>query len=134
MWFLHRRSLYSERVLDSCGEAIREFAFSFEGTREEYSFGPDHPLYKAPNGKMFAIASEQDDGTHVSLKLTAEESQEALTLPFVSPAPYLARNHWVLCVISNPVELEMTFGWMRRSHELVTAKPGRKPASTKRPA
>jgi predicted DNA-binding protein (MmcQ/YjbR family) len=75
---------------------------------------------------MFAIASEHEDGTHVSLKLTPEESEEALTLPFVSPAPYLARNHWVLCVVSNPAELDVTLTWMRRSHELVTAKPARK--------
>lgn len=116
---------------DAFSEAIREFAFTFEGTREEYSFGPDHPLYKAPNGKMFAIASKEDGTTRVSLKLTPEESEEALTLPFVSPAPYLARNHWVLCAISTSAELEMTLGWMRRSHELVTAKPARKKASTR---
>jgi len=120
-------------MTDSFGEAIRQFAFTFAGTREEYSFGPDHPLYKAPNGKMFAIASEQQDGTHVSLKLTPEEALEALSLPFVRPAPYLARNHWVLSVITNAFELEATLGWMRRSHELVTAKPARR-ASTKRQA
>ena len=118
---------------ESFSDAIREFAFTFEGTREEYSFGPEHPLYKAPNGKMFAIASEEDGTTRVSLKLTPEESEEALTLPFVSPAPYMARNHWVLCAISTPAELEMTLGWMRRSHELVTAKASRKTVSTKRP-
>ena len=112
---------------DSIAGAIRKFAFTFEGTREEFSFGPEHPLYKAPNGKIFAIASEHEDGTHVSLKLTPEESEEALTLAFVSPAPYLARNHWVLCVVSNQAELDMTFAWMRRSHELVTARPARKP-------
>ena len=119
--------------MTSFEQEVRNFAFTFEGTREEYSFGPEHPLYKAPNGKMFAIASEHDDGTHVSLKLTPEEAQEALSLPFVSPAPYLAKNHWVMCVVSNPAELEMTLTWLRRSHELVTAKPVRKP-STKRPA
>jgi predicted DNA-binding protein (MmcQ/YjbR family) len=81
---------------------------------------------------MFAIAREHEDGTHVSLKLTPEESEEALTLPFVSPAPYLARYLWVMCVVSGPAELDMTLSWMRRSHELVTAKPARKPkASTK---
>ena len=40
--------------------------------------------------------------------------EEALTLPFVKPAPYLARNHWVQCVISNEMELEMTLLWVRR--------------------
>ena len=114
-------------MAESFADRLREFAFTFEGTREEYSFGPEHPLYKAPNGKMFAIASEQEDGTHVSLKLTPEEAAEALTMPCVRPAPYLARNHWVLSVITCEPELDMTLGWIRRSHELVTSKPARKP-------
>jgi len=105
---------------------VRDFAFSFEGTREEFSFGPGSALFKAPNGKIFAISSEHDDGTHVSLKLTPDEVIEAMTLPFVRPAPYLAKNHWVLSVISNAAELDMTLSWIRRSHELVTAKPTRK--------
>jgi predicted DNA-binding protein (MmcQ/YjbR family) len=105
-------------------EQLREFAFTFEGTTEEYSFGEDTPLFKAPNRKMFAIGSDHEDGTHVSLKLTPAEAEEALTLPFVKPAPYLARNHWVQCTVSSDVELEMTLAWVRRSHELVTG--GRK--------
>jgi predicted DNA-binding protein (MmcQ/YjbR family) len=111
----------------SFADDVRSFALSFEGAREEFSFGSDHPVFKAPNGKMFAIASENSGGTSVSLKLTPEESIEALTLPFVRPAPYLARNHWVMATITDDAECEMTFGWIRRSHELVTAKPKRKP-------
>jgi predicted DNA-binding protein (MmcQ/YjbR family) len=121
-------------VTESFGEAIREFSLSFEGAREEFSFGPEHPVFKAPNGKLFAIASEHADGTHVSLKLTPEECLEALTLPFVRPAPYLAKNHWVMTVVSNPAELDATLAWIRRSHELVTSKPTRKRANTKQQA
>ena len=111
---------------ESFANEIRNFALSFEGSREEFSFGSDHPVFKAPNGKMFAIASEREEGTSVSLKLTPEEASEALTLPFVRPAPYLARNHWVMSVVSNEAECDMTFTWIRRSYELVTAKPVRK--------
>ncbi|MGE0601982.1 MAG: MmcQ/YjbR family DNA-binding protein [Dehalococcoidia bacterium] len=105
---------------------IREFALAFEGSREEFSFGSDHPVFKAPNGKMFAIASEDSGGTNVSLKLTPDECSEALTLPFVRPAPYLARYHWIMSTISNEAECEMTLSWIRRSFELVTTKPTRK--------
>lgn len=103
-------------------EHLRAFAFTFEGTTEEYSFGEDTPLFKTPGRKIFAMGSEHPDGLHVSLKLTPEEAEEALTLPFVKPAPYLARNHWVMCTVSNEVELDMTLGWVRRSHELVSRK------------
>lgn len=113
-------------MAESFAEQLRTFALTFDGAREEFSFGPDHPVFKAANGKMFAISSEHEDGTKVSLKLTPEEFAEALTLPFVRPAPYMARNHWVQSTIASEVEFEMTAGWIRRSHELVTAKPARK--------
>lgn len=111
---------------ESFAAQLRAFALAFPEAREEFSFGPDHAVYKAANGKMFAIASESDDGTSVSLKLTPEESEEALMLPFVRPAPYMARNHWVLATMRGEAEYEMTVAWVRRSHELVTAKPVRK--------
>ncbi len=111
---------------DSFAEQLREFALSFDQATEVFSFGPDHPVYKAANGKMFAVAADGEEGTSVSLKLTSEEALEALSLPFVRPAPYMARNHWVQSVVTTQAEWEMTAGWIRRSHELVTAKPVRK--------
>ncbi|MEO8538872.1 MAG: MmcQ/YjbR family DNA-binding protein [bacterium] len=120
-------------MVKSFAEQLRAFALAFEGAREEFSFGPGHPVYKAANGKMFAVVSEHDDGTHVSLKLTPDEVIEAMTLPFVRPAPYMAKNHWILSAIGSEAEFEMTLDWIRRSHELVSAKPLRKRASTPRP-
>ncbi|MGE3076972.1 MAG: MmcQ/YjbR family DNA-binding protein [Dehalococcoidia bacterium] len=110
----------------SFADDVRNFALALEGSREEFSFGSDHPVFKAPNGKMFAIASEDAAGTNVSLKLTPEECAEALSLPFVRPAPYLARYHWVMSSITNEAERDMTFTWIRRSYELVVTKPARK--------
>lgn len=110
----------------SFAEALRAFALSFPEAHEAFSFGPDHAVFKAANGKMFAIASESAEATSVSLKLTPEESEAALMLPFVRPAPYMARNHWVLATIRNEAECEMTLDWITRSHELVTTRPARK--------
>lgn len=110
---------------ESFAQALRSFALAFPDAREEFSFGPNHAVYKAANGRMFAIASEVEAGVNVSLKLTPQESEEALMLPFVKPAPYMARNHWVLAAIENDAEYEMTLEWVRRSHELVTARPAR---------
>ena len=59
---------------------------------------------------------------HVVVKLTPEEAEAALTLPFVTPAPYLARYSWVSSLVSSPVEFDITMEWVARSHELVTAK------------
>lgn len=107
--------------------ALRRFAQSFAGAREEFPFGPESAVAKAPNGKMFAIVSEGADGARVSLKLTPVEAEEALTIPFVRPAPYLARYHWVMATVSNEAEFEITCLWIARSFELVAAgKPARR--------
>ena len=107
--------------------ALRRFAQSFAGAREEFPFGPESAVAKAPNGKIFAIVSEGADGARVSLKLTPVEAEEALTIPFVRPAPYLARYHWVMATVSNDAEFEITCLWIARSFELVApGKPARR--------
>ena len=112
-------------------EAIQAFALSIPGSREEFTFEYDIPVYKAANGKIFAVVAPQGDSVRVSLKLAPDEVLETLTLPFVEHAPYFSKKHWVGPIVTNEAELEMTLGWIRRSHELVTAKPA--PASRKRP-
>ena len=97
----------------------------FPGAREEYPFGPEATVYKAANGKMFALCSETLEGLRVSLKLSPDEVLEALTLPFVSTAPYMSKTHWVAATVRGPVEWEAVQGWLTRSHELVTPKPRR---------
>ncbi len=115
---------YDARMPDYL-DRIREFALAIEGAREEFSFGEDSPVYKAANGKIFAISNGDSASARVSLKLSPDEVLEALTLPCVDHAPYLSKTHWVATHISNEAELEMTFAWMTRSHELVTARASR---------
>ena len=79
-------------------------------------------MFKAANGKMFVICSESAEGwLRASLKLTPDEAMAALSLPFVSPAPYLARHSWVQSVCATETELEITLEWVRHSHQLVAA-------------
>jgi len=106
-------------------ERVREFALRMEGAREEFTFEFGIPVYKAANGKIFAVVAPQGDAVRVSLKLTPEEVLEALTLPFVRSAPYFSKTHWVMAEVTDEAELEMTLAWVRRSHELVTARPVR---------
>ena len=108
--------------------ALRRFAQSFAGAREEFPFGPESAVAKAPNGKIFAIVSEGADGARVSLKLTPVEAEEALTIPFVRPAPYLARYHWVMATVASEAEFEITATWVRRSFQLVTEGKARRRA------
>ena len=104
-------------------EQLRPIALAFPGAFEDYPFGTGETVYKAANGKMFAMSPADPEAPfHVVVKLTPDEAEAALTLPFVTPAPYLARYSWVSSLVSSPVEFDITMEWVARSHELVTAK------------
>ncbi len=105
-------------------EALRALAFSFEGTREEYPWGQETPVFKTPKGKIFAMAGMEEGGRlRVTLKLTPDESAEARLLPFIEPAAYVGRHGWVTVRVSNEFEWETAEGLVRRSHELVAGGP-----------
>jgi len=108
-------------------EQFRPLALAFPGAFEDYPFGIGETVYKAANGKMFAMCpADHEAPFSVTLKLTPEEAEAALTLPFVSPAPYLARYSWVAALVTSPVEFDITMEWVTRSHELVTTKASKR--------
>ena len=111
-------------------EQLRPLALGFPGAFEDYPFGDGETVYKAANAKMFAMCPADPEAPFsVVLKLTPEEAEAALTLPFVSPAPYLARYSWVAALVSSPIEFDIMLEWLARSHELVTAKGSKRKRS-----
>ena len=108
-------------------DLLRDFALAFEGAYEDHPFGEESNVFKAANGKMFVISSKGANGAlRASLKLAPDEALAALSLPFVSPAPYLARHSWVQSVCTTETELEITLEWVSHSHQLVAAGARRK--------
>ena len=98
--------------------AIRELALSFPDAREDHPFGPDAHVFKVGGGsRMFAILG---DGRPVvvTIKLTREEREIALTLPFVSEAKYVGRYGWVTARIEDRDCLEAALEWLRESYWL----------------
>jgi predicted DNA-binding protein (MmcQ/YjbR family) len=105
------------RAVDAAAR-IRSFALSFPQSREDHPFGPDAHVFKVGGGStMFAILG---DGPPVSvtLKLTREEREVALELPFVSEARYVGRYGWITARIEDEDCLEAALEWMRESYWL----------------
>jgi predicted DNA-binding protein (MmcQ/YjbR family) len=108
--------------------AIRELALSFPAAREDHPFGPDSHVFKVGGGsRMFAILGDGPPVV-VTVKLTKEEREIALTLPFVSEAKYVGRYGWVTARIEDPDCLEAAKEWLRESYWL------RAPESTREAA
>jgi predicted DNA-binding protein (MmcQ/YjbR family) len=94
---------------------FRKLALSFPETYEDSPWG--HPVFKVGANKMFA-AMGNDEPLRVTLKLTAEERQVALELPFVAVAAYVGRYGWVTATVTDDESLEAALEWLRDSYYL----------------
>src|SRR5262249_57740512 len=87
----------------SYGERIRTLALSFPETYEDAPWG--HPVFKVGDNRMFAAMSNEAP-IALTVKLTAEEREIAMLLPYVSTARYVGRYGWVTAEITDEESLE----------------------------
>ena len=101
--------------MGSFADAVRALALSLPQTYEDAPWG--HPVFKVGANKMFATMSLEEP-LRVTLKLTAEERQVALELPFVGVAAYVGRYGWVTATVTDAETLDATLEWLRESYYL----------------
>ena len=56
-------------------------------------------MFKVADNRMFAAMSEADGAVRLTVKLTAEEREIAMLLPYVEKAKYVGRYGWVTAVV-----------------------------------
>ena len=96
---------------------IAELALSLPEAYEDRPFG-DFPVYKVPPNKLFALAPLDEGAVLVTLKVTPEEREVALGLPFVSVARYVGRYGWITARVSDEESLAAALEWVRESYWL----------------
>jgi len=104
----------------SYGQRIRDRALSYPETYEDSPWG--HPVFKVGDNKMFAAMSDGDDPVSLTVKLTAEEREIALHMPYVTVARYVGRYGWVTARVTDDESLENALEWMRESYWLKAPK------------
>jgi predicted DNA-binding protein (MmcQ/YjbR family) len=97
-------------------ERIRALALSFPETYEDRPWG--HPVFKVGDNKMFAGMSDSDDPVSLTVKLTPEEREIALHMPYVGVARYVGRYGWVTAEVTDEESLENALEWLRESYWL----------------
>jgi predicted DNA-binding protein (MmcQ/YjbR family) len=100
----------------SYGQRIRELALSFPETYEDSPWG--HPVFKVGDNKMFAAMSDGDGAVTLTVKLTPEEREIALHMPYVKVAAYVGRWGWITATVSDEESLENAKEWLRESYWL----------------
>lgn len=95
---------------------IRTLALSFPETYEDEPWG--EPVFKVAANRMFAWMGVDGPSVRLTLKLTPEEREIAMLLPFVSIARYLGRYGWVTATVTDEESLEAALEWLRESYWL----------------
>jgi predicted DNA-binding protein (MmcQ/YjbR family) len=98
---------------EDIAEWIRALALSWPMTYEDEPWG--HPVFKVADNRMFAGMGLGEDGVYLTVKLTAEERDVALSLPFVEKARYVGRYGWVTAHVTDDESLEAALEWLRES-------------------
>jgi predicted DNA-binding protein (MmcQ/YjbR family) len=101
-------------------EWVRRHCLSFAHATEQVQWGNDLVFKVA--GKIFAVAPLEAEAAFVSFKCTPETFAELVERPDIRPAPYMARNHWVLVENEDALPRVELKARLKESYELVFAK------------
>jgi predicted DNA-binding protein (MmcQ/YjbR family) len=98
-------------------DRIRDLALSFPEAYEDHPWG-DFPVFKVPDNKVFGFLGIEPQEVRLTVKLTAEERDVALLLPFVSVARYVGRYGWITAHVTDEETLAAALEWLRESYWL----------------
>jgi predicted DNA-binding protein (MmcQ/YjbR family) len=100
---------------------LKRHAAGLPGATVDIKWGAD--WVASIGGKMFFVGGpEPGRWTGCSFKVDDHRFLELSELPGLSPAPYLARVHWVRLTSANALPLAELKALVERSHALVLAK------------
>lgn len=101
-------------------EDIRSFCLSLRGATEDIKW--EHDLCFSVGDKMFCVTGLDEQPVGLSLKVTDEEFDELILQPNFKPAPYMARNKWVLIEDASKVKDKELKRLIQQSYELIKSK------------
>lgn len=101
-------------------EGLRRYCLSLPHATEDVKWG-DNLLFRVGK-KMFAIAPLDRMPASVSFKCTPDEFAELSEREGIIPAPYLARNKWVLLESLDALPARELKRLIKDSYSMVVAK------------
>jgi predicted DNA-binding protein (MmcQ/YjbR family) len=100
-------------------DIIREIASGLPHVTEDIKWGNDLCFCIAE--KMFCVTGLESP-VKVAVKVTDEEFNELIERPGFTPAPYMARNKWVLIDASSKISKKELSHFIQQSCTLVKAR------------
>ena len=106
-------------------ELFRDVCINLPGATESFPFGPETPVYKAANGKVFAIMTEPGHPSPaVTLKAAPEDGLAVRAdHPSIIPGYHMNKKHWLTVPLD--VDERLLVDLVTESHRLVRPRLGR---------
>jgi predicted DNA-binding protein (MmcQ/YjbR family) len=102
---------------------LKAHCLSLEGAQETFPFGPDVSVFKASNGKVFALSMADAEPLTVSVKVEPEEGELLRsTYDAVEPGYHLNKKHWVTVALGADAPDALVRDLISDSHALVAPK------------
>ena len=101
-------------------ETVRRYCLSLPHATEDIQWG-NNLLFRVA-GKIFAIIALDQTPPSMSFKCTSEEFAELVEREGVVPAPYLARNNWVMIESLDALPRTHFKRLIKDSYQMVAAK------------
>ena len=106
-------------------EQLRATCLALPGAIETFSFGPGCSVFKAPNGRMFAVSVTTAEPLDVSVKCDPDVAADLRrTFGAVTEGYHLNKRHWITVVANADVPDDLLGDLIRDSYDLVTARRG----------
>jgi predicted DNA-binding protein (MmcQ/YjbR family) len=109
-------------------EELRAWCLSLPGAQETFPFEPGVSVFKAANGKMFAVSVATSEPLDITVKCDPDIAQ-ALRAEYAAIVEgyHLNKRHWITITLDSDVTDERVRELVRDSYDLV--KPRTRDAS-----
>jgi predicted DNA-binding protein (MmcQ/YjbR family) len=98
---------------------LRAYVLAKRGAEGGYPFGPGAFVVKV-SGKMFALLSEDDDPSTISLKVDPDEGELLREqYPSIIPGYHMNKRHWITVTVDGSLPPELLPELVDDSYDLV---------------
>ena len=103
---------------------FRDLCLNLPGATESFPFGPETPVYKAANGRVFAITTEPDEPEASFTAKADPEDAEALRGQYagITPGYHMNKRHWITVLLDDTVPDDLVVEIITESHRLVAPR------------
>jgi predicted DNA-binding protein (MmcQ/YjbR family) len=107
-------------------DELRAACLELPGAVETFSFGPGTSVFKAPNGKMFAVSVTESEPLDISLKCDPDLGEELRRdYDAITKGYHMNKRHWITVTINADAPDAMVLDLLHRSYDLVLPSPTR---------